>query len=94
MPESKGPYPPVFRQQMVELVRAGRSPEALAKEFEPSGQTVRNWVIQAERDEGCATTGRVARSRRGDYNPSPSDLSEKLDLHQTGSPNTPAQISM
>ena len=36
---------------MVELVRTGRSPESLAKEFEPSGQTTRNWVIQDERDE-------------------------------------------
>ncbi len=24
----RGPYPPEFRQQMVELVRAGRSPRA------------------------------------------------------------------
>ena len=26
MPKSHSPYPPEFRQQMVELVRAGRSP--------------------------------------------------------------------
>ena len=42
MPKSHPPYPPEFRQQMVELVRAGRCPESLAKEFEPSGQTIRN----------------------------------------------------
>ena len=64
MPKSPGPYPPEFRHQMVELVRAGRSPEALAKEFEPSGQTIRNLVIQAERGEGCAATGPPAPSRR------------------------------
>ena len=57
MPKSHFPYPPEFRQQMVELVRAGRSPESLAKEFEPSGQTIRNWVIQAERDEGVRRGG-------------------------------------
>ena len=28
------PYAPEFRRQMVELVRAGRTPEQLAKEFE------------------------------------------------------------
>jgi len=28
---------------MVELVRSGRSPEQLAKEFEPSAQAIRNW---------------------------------------------------
>ena len=37
---------------MVELVRAGRSPEELAKEFEPTAQTIRKWVAQADRDEG------------------------------------------
>jgi transposase len=51
------PYPPEFRQQMVELVNAGRSPEELAKEFEPSGQTIRNWVAQAGRDEGRRSDG-------------------------------------
>jgi transposase len=29
-------YAPEFRRQMVELVRAGRTPEELAKEFDPS----------------------------------------------------------
>ena len=29
MPKSHRPYPPEFRQQMVELVRAGRTPEEL-----------------------------------------------------------------
>ena len=37
---------------MVELVRAGRGPEELAREFEPSAQTIRNWVNQADLDEG------------------------------------------
>jgi transposase len=36
------PYAPEFHRQMTELVRAGRTPEELAKEFEPSGQTIRN----------------------------------------------------
>ncbi|MFE3454290.1 transposase [Nonomuraea sp. NPDC059194] len=40
-------YPPEFRRQMVELVRAGRSPEELAKEFQPSAQSIRVWVRQA-----------------------------------------------
>lgn len=32
---------------MVELVHAGRSPEKLAEEFEPTAQSIRNWVAQA-----------------------------------------------
>jgi transposase len=50
-------YPPEFRQQMVELVRAGRSPKALAREFEPSEQTIRNWVKQAAIDRGQRADG-------------------------------------
>jgi transposase len=50
-------YPVEFRQQMVELVRAGRSPRALAQEFEPTEQTIRNWVKQAALDGGQRTDG-------------------------------------
>ena len=42
-------YPPEFRRQMVELVRGGRTPEELAREFEPTAQSIRNWVSQLER---------------------------------------------
>ena len=52
MPKSHPPYPPEFRRRMVELVRAGREPEELARRFEPSAQAIRNWVAQADRDDG------------------------------------------
>jgi transposase len=42
---------------MVELVRAGRSPKDLAREFEPSEQTIRNWVKQADLDAGRRSDG-------------------------------------
>ena len=45
-------YTPEFRRQMVELVRAGRSPEELSREFEPTAQSIRNWVAEADRQEG------------------------------------------
>ena len=64
MPQTHPPYPPEFRQQMVALVRAGRPPGELAKEFEPSGQTIRNWVAQADRDEGRLKTASRRRSAR------------------------------
>lgn len=50
-------YPLEFRQQMVELVRAGRTPEELAREFEPSAQTIRNWVQQADVEGGQRSSG-------------------------------------
>jgi transposase len=37
---------------MIELVRAGRDPTDLAREFEPSSQAIRNWVAQADLEEG------------------------------------------
>ena len=57
MPKSRPPYPPEFRRRMVELVRSGRTPEELSREFEPSAQSIWNWVRQAERDEGVREDG-------------------------------------
>jgi transposase len=57
MPRTRPPYPPEYRQQIVDLVRAGRSPEELAREFEPTGQTIRNWVKQTDLDEGRRQDG-------------------------------------
>jgi len=39
-----------FRQQMVELVKAGRSPEEVGKEFDVAPQTIRNWLRDAKVD--------------------------------------------
>jgi transposase len=44
MPRTRTPYPEEFRQQILALVRAGRTPAELAKEFEPTAQTIRNWI--------------------------------------------------
>jgi len=57
MPRTHRPYPPEFRQRMVELVRAGRKPGELAKEFELSAQTICNWVKQADLDYGRRNDG-------------------------------------
>ncbi len=57
MPRNRKPYPPEFRQQLVELVRAGRTPEELSREYEPTAQSIWNWVRQAERDGGVRQDG-------------------------------------
>ena len=57
MPKAHRPYAPEFRRQIVELVRAGRGPEELAREFEPSAQAIHNWVKQADLDEGKRKDG-------------------------------------
>lgn len=63
MPKSRGPYPPEFRRQLVELVRAGRTPEELSREFEPTAQSIRTWVAQADRDEGRRADGVTSAER-------------------------------
>jgi transposase len=48
---------------MVELVRNGRMPEELSREFEPSAQAIRNWVVQADRDAGRRADGLTSSER-------------------------------
>ena len=57
MAKTRPPYTPEFRRQLIELVRAGRSPDELAKEFEPTAQSIRNWVAQTDRDAGRRNDG-------------------------------------
>ena len=52
MAGKRGRYPPGMKRRIVELVRSGRSVGVLAREFEVSEQSVRNWVKQADVDEG------------------------------------------
>jgi transposase len=63
MPKSRRPYPLEFRHRMIDLVRSGRSPESLAREFEPTAQCIRNWIRQADRDEGRREDGLTSDER-------------------------------
>ena len=56
-------YPPEYRARMVELVRAGRKPEELGREFEPTAQSIRSWVNQANLDEGRRADGLTSTER-------------------------------
>ena len=50
MPNSKPPYPAQFREQMVELARAGRGLKQLSREFGVSANAIRIWVQRSEGD--------------------------------------------
>ena len=52
MPRTRNPYATEFREQMVGLVRTGRSVESLAREYEPCAATIHEWVRQAAADDG------------------------------------------
>ena len=63
MPRTRPPYSPEFRQQMVELVRAGRTPGELSREFEPTAQTILNWVKRSDVDAGIRSDGLTTEER-------------------------------
>jgi transposase-like protein len=58
MPKSKPPYPAAFKQQIVELAMAGRTPEELSREFGVSAQSVTAWVARAAADAGKPVRGK------------------------------------
>ncbi len=67
MAGKRGRYRPGLKRRIVDLVRAGRSVASLAGEFEVSEQSIRNWVKQADVDEGRRdglTTEALAELRR------------------------------
>ena len=45
------------------MVRAGRTPESLAKDFEPTAQAIRGWVRQADLDAGTRNDGSTTEER-------------------------------
>ena len=57
-------YASEYRARMVELVRAGRNADELAREFEPSATAIRRWVEQADRDEGHRKDGLTTAERK------------------------------
>ena len=57
MTKSHKLYDPEFLRKIVELVRSGRSPADLAKEFGSTPQAIRSWVRQADLDQDRGSDG-------------------------------------
>ena len=66
MPKTRRAYDAEFRRQMVAMVRAGRTPEELAREFEPTAQSIHNWVKRANVDEGRDKSGALTTEERSE----------------------------
>ena len=60
---TRPPYAPEYRRRVVELVRAGRPISELAREFEVTGNSIRNWVKRADLDDGRRTDGLTSDER-------------------------------
>jgi len=63
MPRTHQPYAPEYRRRIIELARAGRSINQLAREFEPTAETIRKWIKQAGLDEGLRSDGLTTSER-------------------------------
>jgi transposase len=63
MPRTHQPYPPEYRRRILELARAGRSIKQLAREFEPTAETIRQWIKQAALDNGLRSDGLTTSER-------------------------------
>ena len=50
VPKTRPAYPPEFRREAVQMLRAGRTPRELAESLGVSEQTLRNWRRQDQRD--------------------------------------------
>jgi transposase len=63
MPRTHPRYAAEYRRRIVELARGGRSITALAREFEPTVETIRQWIKQAGLDEGLRSDGLTTTER-------------------------------
>ena len=64
MSRHKAPYAEEFRRQIVELVKAGRNPKDLAREFGCHVSSIHNWVSRASHKESAGPTGTLSSAER------------------------------
>ena len=64
MPKSHRPYTAKFWQRIVDVVRKRRTPEDVARQFEPSARAIWNWVKQAALDPEQRVDGLTTEERR------------------------------
>ena len=64
MPRTRPAYPGELKQKLVDLARSGRNIGDLAREYEPTENTIRSWVRQAERDGGVRVDGLTSDERQ------------------------------
>jgi transposase len=65
VPHTRPPYPAAFRTEAVELARSsGKTIPELAADLGVSGQTLRNWLRQADVDAGHGRPGELTTTKQ------------------------------
>jgi transposase len=57
-------YSSELQAELIRLAPSGRSVKELARQYEPSEQTIRNWVKQAELNDGSRSDGLTSDERQ------------------------------
>jgi transposase len=63
MPKGRSPYPPEFKAEAVAMVRSGRPFREVAAALGMNEQSLRNWVKQADLDQGKRQDGLTTEER-------------------------------
>ena len=63
MADKSGRYTPEFKRQIVDLVRSGRTPASLSKDFGPTAWSIALWVKRSRRDNGTGDGGLTTAER-------------------------------
>jgi transposase len=63
MPKARPPYPPEFKAEAVAMVRSGRPFREVAAALGMNEQSLRNWVKQADIDQGRRQDGLTTEER-------------------------------
>ena len=86
MPRTRPPYPEEFKREAIKLVRiSSKSQHQIAEDLGISDVTLRNWVKQAERDEGLTRAYNALRlDRRRRFRCPRTDLSRERPRRPTG----------
>ena len=80
LPNTKPPYSAAFRQQMIELVRAGRKPDALAREFGCNVGSIHAWMRQADDSDSSGNSNRQANAAANGVADAPQLAIERQEL--------------
>jgi transposase-like protein len=93
MSKVRPPYPAEFRQQMVVLVRAGRSPAELSREFNATAQSITNCAGERRLGPGYLLSSYPPSKREQDKSRKQSPRARPLSMARAQAPTLLVQRS-